>query len=67
MATRPKKISTLLSVGLTSELAALVNFASNNSGIPPSIWARIALSEKIHRENWPQIAAQYFTAQGTKS
>jgi hypothetical protein len=43
---------------MTIEGQALLDFASNMSQIPPSIWARIAITEKLCRENWPQIMQQ---------
>jgi hypothetical protein len=60
---RKKLISTELSVGLTPELERLVEFASENSLINPSLFGRIAIAEKLHRDNWHQI---YLAAQQNK-
>jgi hypothetical protein len=59
---RVKKISTELSVGLTPELEQMVSFASEATMILPSIWARIAIAEKLNREGWPQIIKNHLGA-----
>jgi hypothetical protein len=60
---RKKRISTELSVGLTPEMEKLVFFASEITQIQPSIYGRIALSEKLTRDGVPQLAAQFFATQ----
>jgi hypothetical protein len=56
---RPRRIVTELSVGLPAEMSNLLKFACENSELPPSIWTRIAIGEKLYRDGWPQRAANY--------
>lgn len=59
---RKRRITTELAVGLTPEMASLIAFASENTEIPPSIFGRIAIVEKLFRDGWPQRAAQLVAA-----
>ena len=54
---RKKVIKHELSVGLSDELSTLLDFASTNSGIPPSILARVAITQRLVQEGWHKIFA----------
>ena len=54
---KPKRISSDLTVGLTPELHAILQFACENTMLPPSVYGRIAIAEKLSRDNWVSRAA----------
>jgi hypothetical protein len=54
---RKLKITRELSVGLSQELDALLQFACENTQLNPSLFGRVAISEKLSRDGWMQRAA----------
>jgi hypothetical protein len=54
---RKIKIPYEMNVGLTAEMFPVLKFAAENTGIvgiAPSIWARIAIAEKLAKDGWIQ-------------
>jgi hypothetical protein len=50
-------------VGVTPELATLVDFASDLKKLSPSVVGRIYITEGLVREGIPQLFAQHQAAQ----
>ena len=55
---RPIKVVAELSVGLTQQMAELLQFASDTTSVPPSIIARLAISEMLVSNQWPEKLAR---------
>jgi hypothetical protein len=59
---RKKRISTEAKIGMTADMATLVQFAAESTETPASIWLRVAAAQRLHQEGWPQRYQQYLAA-----
>ena len=59
---RKKRIEVEARVGMPKQMGDLVQFAADSTETPVSIWARVAMAQRLHAEGWPQRYQEYLAA-----